>query len=220
VAPAVAPAKSAKGEPTVSRAVPALLSEVEAWRALGRFWQLKLGEDDPCQAAQVARVQCFRSGSNTTGLGLVRQLGRPGMIVLQGEDGRPGYAIVTGMTPMGVTLQVGDTRQTLPMDVLAKRWRGEFATLWRLPPGYEGRFTDGMGGGAVDWLATRLATLQGTPAPTGTQVFDANLKSRVQSFQMAQGMKPDGIAGPVTLMLLNRAAGVDEPRLQTGPSGP
>lgn len=217
VTPAAAPTR---GEPPVSRTVPTLLSEGDAWRALGRFWKLKLREDDPCQAAQSARVQCFRSGSNTNGLGLVRQLGRPGLIALQGEDGRPGYAVMTGLTPMGVTLQVGDTRQTLPMDVLAKRWRGEFATFWRLPPGYEGRFTDGTGGGAVDWLAARLAAAQGAPAPTGEQVFDAELKSRVQSFQMGQGMKPDGIAGPVTLMLLNRAAGVDEPRLQTGPSGP
>ena len=37
--------------------------------------------------------------------------------------------------------------------------------------------------------------------------------SQVQSFQTAQGLKADGIAGPTTFMLLNRATGVDEPRL-------
>ena len=31
-----------------------------------------------------------------------------------------------------------------------------------------------------------------------------------------KGVTPDGRAGPLTLMLLNRAAGVKEPRLRTG----
>ena len=33
---------------------------------------------------------------------------------------------------------------------------------------------------------------------------------------MAQGLRPDGIAGPTTFMQLNRATGVSEPRLETG----
>ena len=33
--------------------------------------------------------------------------------------------------------------------------------------------------------------------------------------QLAQGLRPDGIAGPTTFMQLNRATGVDEPRLLT-----
>jgi general secretion pathway protein A len=37
----------------------------------------------------------------------------------------------------------------------------------------------------------------------------------VSTFQRAQGLKPDGIAGPTTFMQLNRVSGVDEPRLST-----
>ena len=40
------------------------------------------------------------------------------------------------------------------------------------------------------------------------------LKSRISAFQMAQGLKPDGLAGPMTYMQLNRISGVDEPKLQ------
>jgi general secretion pathway protein A len=39
------------------------------------------------------------------------------------------------------------------------------------------------------------------------------LPERVRVFQLAQGLPPDGVAGPLTLMLLNRSAGVDEPTL-------
>jgi general secretion pathway protein A len=40
------------------------------------------------------------------------------------------------------------------------------------------------------------------------------LASRVFAFQLAQGLNPDGVAGPLTLMQLNRLSGVDEPQLQ------
>jgi len=35
----------------------------------------------------------------------------------------------------------------------------------------------------------------------------------VAAFQLSAGLKPDGLAGPTTYMLLNRALAVDEPRL-------
>jgi general secretion pathway protein A len=62
----------------------------------------------------------------------------------------------------------------------------------------------------------QLAKLHGEPPPADNkQAVDAALRSKVQSFQVAQGLKPDGLAGPITLMQLNRATGVDEPRLHT-----
>jgi len=33
------------------------------------------------------------------------------------------------------------------------------------------------------------------------------------AYQLLQGLPPDGRAGPLTLMHINRTAGVDEPRL-------
>jgi general secretion pathway protein A len=39
------------------------------------------------------------------------------------------------------------------------------------------------------------------------------VKARVLAFQLARGLRPDGLAGPTTLMQLNRAVGIDEPRL-------
>jgi general secretion pathway protein A len=59
-----------------------------------------------------------------------------------------------------------------------------------------------------------VAKLNGEPPPAGAQKFDAALQAKVSAFQLAQGLKADGLAGPITLMQLNRAAGVAEPRLQ------
>ena len=47
-------------------------------------------------------------------------------------------------------------------------------------------------------------------------ITPAQRQARIQRFQLAQGVTPDGRAGPLTLMLLNRVNGVSEPRLRTG----
>ena len=53
----------------------------------------------------------------------------------------------------------------------------------------------------------------GSAAPgTGRE---SELKSRIAAFQLAQGLTADGVAGATTFMQLNRATGVDEPRLKT-----
>ena len=49
------------------------------------------------------------------------------------------------------------------------------------------------------------------PSATGQ-----TLRARLQAFQVAHGLKPDGLAGPMTLMQINQAAGVLEPRLNPG----
>jgi general secretion pathway protein A len=69
----------------------------------------------------------------------------------------------------------------------------------------------------VEWVATRLAQAKGSPAPQGKPLFDATLRAGLRSFQLAQGLPADGRPGPLTYMQLNRATGVDEPRLRTHP---
>ena len=71
------------------------------------------------------------------------------------------------------------------------------------------------------WLDQQLATAAagGTRAAVpaaGRATTPAQRQSRIQRFQLAQGVTPDGRAGPLTLMLLNRVNGVSEPRLRTG----
>ncbi|MFT3953544.1 MAG: AAA family ATPase [Piscinibacter sp.] len=177
-------------------------SEADAWRALAPAWKISLDEGEPCASAARQQLQCFRSSST---LALIRQLDRPVLLTLQ-SGGRPAYAVLTGLSARSATLATGDGELSLPLASLAEVWRGEFATLWRTPPGY-------ADGAPVDWLSAQLAAAQGEPAPPAPTRFDAALRKRLDAFQVAQGLKPDGLAGPLTLMLINRATGVAEPRL-------
>ena len=80
-------------------------------------------------------------------------------------------------------------------------------------------FSKGDTGPIVDYLAARLATLDGDPPPIGKQSMNPALRRKVARFQTAHGIKGTGTAGPTTFMQLNRASGVDEPwlRLQQQP---
>jgi general secretion pathway protein A len=59
-----------------------------------------------------------------------------------------------------------------------------------------------------------LATLQGKAA-SDAAASDSAWKSQISNFQLSQGLKPDGLVGPTTFMQLNRATGIDEPRLRS-----
>ena len=186
-------------------------SEREAWRELARSWGLEAGEGDPCQVAPSRQLQCFRLPAAT--LALIRQLGRPGIVSLREEGGDRSYALLTGLDAHSATLHMEGRPHTVPLAELGERWRGDFATLWRTPPGYARAPAEGETGPVTEWLALKLAALRGEPAPEGRPVLDAALRSRIQAFQLAQGLDADGRPGPMTFMQLNRASGVDEPRL-------
>ena len=185
----------------------------EAWRELARAWNVEPGAGEACKALQKDGLYCFSKNLN---LATIRELSRPGILVLDAGSGNPSYALLTALTRDTATLRAAGTEQTVTLAALAARWQGDFATLWRAPPGYTGRLPDTQGA-TVDWIATRLALLEGDTPPAGRKVLDTQLTSKLRAFQLAQGLAGDGQPGPMTLMQLNRAAGIDEPRLRTEP---
>jgi general secretion pathway protein A len=197
-------------------APPTLLRDEDAaWRELAQGWKLTPpAEGDPCAALAREGVQCF---NKPLSLALIRQLGRPGIVTLDAASGRPSYAVLWALNDQTATLRAAGTEQTVTLAALAQRWQGDFGTLWRAPQGYAGRIAEGQGGPAVSWIATRLAQVRGAPAPKGEPVLDPALRAELKSFQLAQGLPPDGRLGPLTYMQLNRVSGVDEPRLRTEP---
>lgn len=195
-----------------------MLDEAGAWRQLAQLWQLGTLEGDPCAALQRRQVHCYRGGGQRN-LALLRKLDRPAMLVLQEPSGQGvGHVLLTGLGAQGAVLQVGEQRYAVPLDVLASRWRGDFALLWLPPPGFAPDSPDiGNDGDAARWVKARLDTLsdpsQGGPAASGGDNGPQALRERVQRFQRSQGLVADGLAGPITLMQLNRVTGVDEPHL-------
>ena len=228
-AAASASASSAVARPVTLDAGPGLgifpRDEAAGWRALALLWGLDaaaLGPAapasgaalaDPCVALRARQLRCFRTAAST--LAALRALDRPGLLTLHTADGQVRVARLVGLGPTRAVLASGEQTFSLPLDGLARHWRGEFATLWRPPAGYADALQPGARGPAVDALAGGLAALAGQPAPAPGQGLAGPLAERLAGFQVAQSLRPDGIAGPTTFMQLSRALGMAEPRLAT-----
>ena len=204
---ASAPVAKADAAPGFTR------NENDAWRELGALWKLQLGTGNPCVQAQQQQVECFEQKTTLT---LIQQLDRPGVLTVYERNSPRSYALLTRLTDKEATLVSNGTSQTVSLAALLQMWRGDYATFWRAPPEYSGKLRVGTSGPAVTWLASRLALIQGSPQPGEQKRYDALLKSQVSAFQLANSLKADGVAGAETFMQLNRAIGIDEPRLTAG----
>jgi general secretion pathway protein A len=187
----------------------------DAWAALANAWGLPLPDQaDPCSAAAQRGLQCYRSTAGS--LSLIRLIDRPVLLTLQRPGQPPALAALVGLDGQQATLVVDGKPRRIAVQELAGAWRGEFTTFWRVPPGYLNRAENS--GPLRDWLAAQLARINDAPfgaasAASAVRPSLAELTRQVQVFQASQGLQPDGRIGPITLMQINRAAGVAEPHL-------
>ena len=214
-APPAQAAAPARAVPVAASAVapssvpPVQADEHNALRELAALWGQPLAGDKPCEAALKADLRCHQGRG---GLYELRMLDRPAVVTL--HDGpRTGYAVLSALDVNSVTLSAGARREKIDLATFVARFGGEFTTFWRMPRAFREELAEGARGPDVDWLAGRLAGLNGAQAPQPGSALDAGMRKRLQHFQAAQHLKADGLAGPRTYMRLNQLSGVPEPRL-------
>jgi general secretion pathway protein A len=186
-------------------------NEATAYRELAQLWGTTLAEGDPCQVAKAKELRCYKGSG---GLAEIRQLDRPAMLLLRDDANKTHFALLTGLTNTGATLQIGGTSYSVSLITLGRRIHRDFVTFWRAPQEFREAVTAGDHGPDVDWLALQLAKLNGSKEPESGRPVDPVLIKQVREFQFVQGLEVDGIVGPKTFMHLNNAAGIPEPHLQ------
>jgi general secretion pathway protein A len=204
-------APNADGPPASPTAPPlaSLQDDLAAgWPQLARLWGASLPAQGACEAALPQGLQCFRvNGLTPAGL---RQFDRPGLILLR-DQGTERWVQLLGLQEDTLTLASSGQRWTLPMSDLGLHWSGHFATLWRLPPGQTTRVHAAAAHEpAGQWLHQQLRGLQAQGSLPATP---DTLAARVNAFKLQHGLPADGKALPTTFLLVNRQAGIDEPRL-------
>jgi hypothetical protein len=168
------------------------VDEKTAWRELLPMWGIDGYSGDPCTAAARRQVRCARFGAT---LPMVKSLARPGLVWLRDDTGRSTTALLVGLNEKRATLRAGDETLAVQTAALARVWRGDFATAWRLPPGYASVVAEGASGPLVDRLATQMASFAGEPAPAPGQTMDAEMLAKVTKVPGGARPAADGKAG-------------------------
>jgi general secretion pathway protein A len=193
----------------------------DGWQLLAQAWQASLPPDaaDPCAQLASEGLRCWRH--RRASLNLLRQLDRPVLLTLRPQDGSAGeggvMVLLRQLDGDKATLAGanGSTLQVALAD-LAPLWHGEVATLWKAPANLPTGSNVAATVAGAAWLDRQL-TLAGLARTDQRGISPAQQRrARVHQFQLGQGLTPDGQAGPLTLMMLNRAAGVQEPSLRAG----
>jgi general secretion pathway protein A len=213
------PAVSAVLNPTMSTLQwpadqPLHLSKEMSYEALFKQWRLPYQtqkHDTACKQAQAQGLRCLDERSSLEGL---LRLNRPVVMKFSDDSGKEFYATLTSLLGQTASFILGTEQKTVDIKEIEQRWTGDYLLLWRAPPHYRAELKPGHRGPEVQWLENQIALVQTKTVPSENKsVFDNTLVRQVKKFQLAEGLPPDGIVGPQTLIHLNTASGSDEPLL-------
>lgn len=186
-------------------------SRALAYAALFRAWGADYQRGDACRQAEALGLRCRTARG---GLDELRELNRPAVLLLRDGQGREFQATLSALDDKTAGFALGAQTRTVAIGALAVQWSGQYTLLWRVPPDAHENMRPGERGPAVAWLDRQLAQAQGRAAEPGKDpLFDQVLLRQVKQFQLAEGLIPDGVIGPRTLMRLAGVADMAAPKL-------
>ncbi len=212
---AIASANSALNMPT---GISTEDSELQAFQALFKLYGIrfdKQSNEAPCQYAEKQGMRCY---SGHGGVSDLFQLDQPVLMRLISTDGKEYWATLVSLDHQTASLIIAGAGQKVTLNDLASSWFGQFTGIWDSPPDYTGRIPLHYRGPSVTWLRHKLELVDGI-RDNGSDVFDSALAKRVRKFQLSDGIQPDGLVGPLTLIRLNVRSGTVKPRLVTEQRG-
>lgn len=183
------------------------LHEVMAVRRLFAQWGVEMPLatiDDACRLAPQHALACER-GSGT--LDDLVAMNVPAMLRLTPGEGPAFFATLQDLAAGGARLAFAGTTQEVSTDLLASNWAGDYLVLRRAVPGWHRVVGSGMRGKDVVWVNRQLDRWEGR-AENGAaaSAYDASTEARLRAFQRAQGLREDGVVGPITLVRLAAVA--------------
>lgn len=183
-----------------------------AYQALFTLWGLDYSAEDG-EVRDFADRQGLQLIGARGSLGRLRQLNRPAVLKLIDPEGQEYYVTLLAMTDYSLSLQLGTTTLRVSNAAFNRQWLGEFALLWRPPPGYQGALRAGESVPLVPWLEQQLAKINQRPVRPEQGSYDGLLQREVRQLQVACGLDPDGVVGGYTLICLNDRSGAERPQL-------
>ncbi|QSA96905.1 ExeA family protein [Methylococcus sp. EFPC2] len=154
---------------------------------------------EECGAARQEGLRCLIFQGSWPQLA---KLDHPAVLALVLADGSKRYAALTRIRENRLELAgIDSDDQSFEPGAVAEFWQGEAILLWKPPVNSTASLHPGDRAAGVKWLRQRLSQ---TDAAGPADLFDAKLKTSVMAFQREQGLPPDGLVGPLTMIHLMR----------------
>jgi general secretion pathway protein A len=171
-------------------------------RAIGELVSLWGGRYDAargnaCGQAEIQGLRCLDLEKGS--LSELRRLNWPAILTLVDERGAAHAIVVGSLDHEAADVIANGKTFTLPLPELTYHWNGDHLLLWR--PGVEGAkdLAPGMTDGGVIWVRETLARIRGEEPPLdASELYDAELESRVRQYQRERMLAVDGIVGART----------------------
>ena len=187
-------------------------SKEQAIADLAGLWGLSLDAErrDYCSYANEHDLGCL---ARKDSLETLRNMNRPAVLTLYNDEGAPFHVVISGLNEDSALFIAGNTQHELALSAITSRWFGEYLLLWQQPPFKRKLLQPGERGASVSWLAETLQQLEVYEA-TGREVrLEGTLLGAFKRFQFSNGLTPDGVLGPMSMIHLNTASKLPGPRL-------
>ena len=177
----------------------------QAYAALFSAWDKDFNINSSQTICEMAKDKGLECLYNQQGMEQLKAYNLPAILELKDEEGKRKLTMIHSIiddphNKATIKLLIDDQQLLVSINELNKSWDGKFLLLWPLPPGKESTLKKGMKGTSILWLASRLSKLSDKPVPGSLSIYNNIILERVVEFQKANNLKPDGIAGPETLI--------------------
>jgi len=168
-----------------------------------------------CKQAERFSLSClYRNGNLNT----LKMHNRPAVLTLINDQGEQKYVTIAAIQGESATIYANDAAITVSLRELDRYWYGQFTLLWQKPEHYTSPVTPGDSNNIVNWLYQQLTRIDHEqPLNRIANTYDDYLVSKVKALQLRQGLKADGIVGPITIIQINTLSGMDVPTLSATP---
>ncbi|MES2684981.1 MAG: AAA family ATPase [Pseudomonadota bacterium] len=215
---AVVAPESAKAAAPVNAAVTGAYAPLNGLvQKLAQLWQpgirLTRGEK-ACFSLRRDRLECLKGNAEWSDLAAMNT---PAILTIS-EAGELHYVLLRALAGDQATLLGPRGTVRVPVSQLDSLWTGEYLLLWRRETD-EASIGPEVRGEPILWLRRQLAArLGGSASNLEDSTWDEALRKDVQRAQARMGARPDGIAGPRTLLgLASQPGPVLKPRKGSAP---
>jgi general secretion pathway protein A len=186
-----------------------------AFASLLNLWsaEFRAGSGQPCEQVRAQRLECvYQKGS----WGQLRVQNRPAILSLIDSGGNTHQVVLAGLTDHTAHVWVGNAKHEVTQSSLSRYWPGDYLLVWRPHTASQRPMAIGMRGNEVLWLRKSLDEALNQHQPSDSDYYDEALAERVATFQRANRLTIDGIAGLQTQIVLDSVVdSASTPRLLT-----